>query len=138
MENFDSSQWNVLLVDDDLDQRIVMTQVLDFFDAKVTAVSSGYDALKILSGEGITFTVGLLDLRMPGMSGWQLLEEIRKHPTLAIREMPLIAVTANVMHGDRERVLTSGFTGYIPKPVEPTTLVQEISDILNKEKVNKL
>lgn len=134
MEHLDPSQWTVLLVEDDQDQRIVITQVLDFYDAQVTAVSAGSEALKLLNASSTVFTVGLLDLRMPGMSGWQLLEEIRNHPILHIREMPLIAVTANVMHGDRERVLGAGFNGYIPKPIEPTTLVQEILEILEKEK----
>jgi two-component system cell cycle response regulator len=123
-----------------LDQRIVISQVLDFYDAIVTTASSGQEALRLLNDPANSYDVGLLDIRMPDMSGWQLLEEIRKHPVLTIREMPLIAVTANVMLGDRERVLSAGFTGYIPKPVEPTTLVQDILTILNlnKEKVNKL
>jgi CheY-like chemotaxis protein len=138
MENIDVSQWTVLLVDDDLDQRIVISQVLSFFDAQVVTASSGAEALDLLSKGDKRFTLGLLDIRMPVMSGWQLLEEIRKLPVLAVQEMPLIAVTANVMLGDRERVLAAGFIGYIPKPVEPTTLVQQISEILEKEKINKL
>ena len=136
MENMDTIQWKVLLVDDDLDQRIVISQVLDFYDAKVTVADSGHAALQLLATDS-SFNLGLLDIRMPDMSGWELIDEIRKHAETSIREMPLIAVTANVMQGDRERVLSAGFSGYLPKPIEPTTLIQDIRNILENGIVTK-
>jgi CheY-like chemotaxis protein len=125
----DVTQWNVLLVDDDLDQRIVISQVLDFYDAKVTVADCGQEALHLLENDP-SFNLGLFDIRMPGMSGWQLLEEVRKHTQPTVRDMPIIAITANVMQGDRARVLSAGFKGYIPKPIEPITLVEDIRSIL--------
>jgi CheY-like chemotaxis protein len=132
VENTDVKEWKVLLVDDDLDQRIVISQVLDFHDAKVTIADSGQEALRLLETD-TSFNLGLFDIRMPGMSGWQLLEEVLKHTQPTVRAMPIIAVTANVMQGDRERVLSAGFKGYIPKPIEPITLVQDICSILEKD-----
>lgn len=67
----------------------------------------------------------LLDLLMPVMDGWTMLELIRANPLFDT--VPVVAVTAYAMQGDRERVLTMGFDGYIAKPFDILTLVDEIS-----------
>jgi CheY-like chemotaxis protein len=71
----------------------------------------------------------LLDIQMPHMSGWETYDQIRKMPNLGA--LPLIALTAHAMTGDREKALTYGFNGYIPKPINALTLVDDIEAILS-------
>src|SRR5438105_3591957 len=121
----DPSTWKILLVDDDEGNRTAIGFILDFFDSQVTEVASGQEALNLLK-QAPNFNLSLLDIQMATVSGWQVLDEIRKHPERAIRDMPVIAVTALAMRGDRERILAAGFDGYLVKPYDPHTLRQDI------------
>jgi two-component system cell cycle response regulator DivK len=69
-----------------------------------------------------------LDVQLPTMDGYSVAAELRKIPVL--RDTPLIAVTSYAMVGDRERAIEAGCTGYIEKPINPETFVQEIEDHL--------
>ncbi|MBN1648937.1 MAG: response regulator [Spirochaetales bacterium] len=78
----------------------------------------------------------LLDIQLPEMDGYAVASEIRKHPVLS--EIPIIAVTSYAMVGDRERILAAGATGYIEKPINPDTFVDELISFISKdEKENK-
>jgi CheY-like chemotaxis protein len=66
----------------------------------------------------------LLDIQLPGMDGYAVVEELRRHHHL--RETPVIAVTSYAMVGDREKILGAGANGYIEKPINPETFVSEI------------
>jgi CheY-like chemotaxis protein len=70
----------------------------------------------------------LLDLRMPGMDGYEVAAEIGKHPEL--RDTRVVAVTASAMAGERERIVESGFHGYIQKPIDPETFMAQIAPFL--------
>jgi CheY-like chemotaxis protein len=70
----------------------------------------------------------LLDIRMPGMDGYEVAAALRKEPGL--EHMPIVAVTASAMVGDRERIGASGFDGYIQKPIDPETFVTEVEKFL--------
>ena len=70
----------------------------------------------------------LLDIQLPGMDGYVVAEELKKHEEL--RNVPIIAVTSYAMVGDRERILAAGATGYIEKPIDPDTFVEEIRQYL--------
>ena len=70
----------------------------------------------------------LLDLQLPDMSGYDVLRALRS--TKATRALPVVAVTANAMVGDRDAVLAAGFDGYVPKPIEPRTFSREIAGYL--------
>lgn len=70
----------------------------------------------------------LLDLNLPGMSGFSAIEQLRAIPGLA--QTPIIAITANAMKGEAERVLNAGFTAYVPKPIDVTRLYALIDHIL--------
>lgn len=72
----------------------------------------------------------LCDLQLPGHDGFELLRQLRGDPSIAA--IPVVAVTALAMVGDREKVRTAGFDGYIPKPIEPTTFVDEVESYLRK------
>jgi two-component system, cell cycle response regulator DivK len=122
----DLSAWNVLVVDDEVHNAGILEHVLRFYNARVRTSNSGMGCLEMLRAEMPTFL--LLDIHMPKMSGWDVLREIRADESL--KALPVIAVTAHVMPGDRERILEAGFDGYIPKPITPMELVGNIESIL--------
>jgi CheY-like chemotaxis protein len=70
----------------------------------------------------------LMDLHLPRRDGYGVLQEIRGNPKLA--SLPVVAVTANAMPGDQDRVLAAGFTGYIAKPVALSQLREEVNRLL--------
>ncbi|MBC7858033.1 MAG: response regulator [Burkholderiaceae bacterium] len=70
----------------------------------------------------------LCDLHLPGLDGRGVLAELKGEP--ALRAIPVLAVTAQAMPGDREQLLAAGFDGYIGKPIEPETFVGQIEQFL--------
>jgi len=70
----------------------------------------------------------LLDMHLPGIDGMSLVRELREDPRTAT--LPVVAVTAHAMRGDRERFLAAGCTGYIAKPIQPATFVDEVRSYL--------
>jgi two-component system cell cycle response regulator DivK len=70
----------------------------------------------------------LLDIQLPEMDGYAVAGELKRHPELS--DVPIIAVTSYAMVGDRERILAAGATGYIEKPIDPETFVEEIKGYL--------
>lgn len=123
MSNTDQiANWEVLIVDDDLGTREVIAHTLSFYGATVHTANNGTEGLDLL--KHISPTMILLDLTMPEMDGWNMFEEVRRNPDLA--HIPVIAVTAHAMVGDRERVLNSGFDHYIAKPFTMQTLLASL------------
>jgi CheY-like chemotaxis protein len=95
---------------------------LSFYGAKVYTAQDGVEGLRIL--QTVTPTFILLDLSMPHMDGWEMLKELRKDPRWS--HIPVIALTAHAMTGDRDRVLDAGFDDYIAKPFHLTTFIEDI------------
>src|SRR5579864_3894994 len=107
----------ILVVEDNRANLDLMLYLLRAFghDAQgVTDGSAGLEAAK--AGE---HDLVLADVLMPGLDGYELARRLKADPRLA--QKPLVAVTALAMVGDRERVLASGFDGYVTKPIEPQT-----------------
>ena len=127
----DLSHWDVIVVDDEPDNLGVVELVLDFNNAVVRTASSGMMCIKLMEQQ--TPTLLLVDIQMPEMSGVDLLHIIRERPRW--HDIPTIAVTAHAMMGDYERYIGAGFDGYIAKPINAMTLVEELLTILaTKEK----
>ena len=122
------SEWSILLVDDEADNLEVIAESLMFHGFKVKTASNGNDALAVLA----TFipTLILTDLSMPKMDGWQLRTHVRALPQMV--EVPIVALTAHAMIGDKERALEVGFDGYMTKPINVPTLVQDLRKALVK------
>ena len=128
-----TSEWSILLVDDEADNLEVIAESLMFLGFKVKTASNGKDALTVL--ETFTPTLILTDLSMPGMDGWQLRTHVRALPQMV--DVPIVALTAHAMVGDRERALEVGFDGYMTKPINVPTLVQDLRKAIVKlEKSN--
>ncbi|MBI5931766.1 MAG: response regulator [Chloroflexi bacterium] len=121
--------WVVLVVDDEPDNLEVVATVLSFFGMTVKRATDGVQGLELL--ETITPTLILLDLAMPHMDGWRMFQIIRSMPHL--QQVPVVALTAHAMIGDEERVLAAGFDGYLSKPVNLPTLVQDIEQAIAKK-----
>jgi len=105
----------VLIVDDDIRNIFSLTSVLESHDVEVLHAERGKDGILILE-QTPDVDVALIDIMMPEMDGYETMQQIRKRPELA--DLPLIAVTAKAMKGDRQKCLDAGASDYIAKPVD--------------------
>jgi signal transduction histidine kinase/DNA-binding response OmpR family regulator len=105
----------VLIVDDDIRNIFSLTSVLENHDVEVLHAERGKDGILILE-QTPGIDVALVDIMMPDMDGYETMREIRRLPELA--DLPLIAVTAKAMKGDRQKCLDAGASDYIAKPVD--------------------
>jgi CheY-like chemotaxis protein len=105
----------ILIVDDDIRNIYSLTSVLEAHDVEVLHAERGKDGLLILE-QTPGIDIALIDIMMPEMDGYETMQQIRSRPALA--EVPLIAVTAKAMKGDRQKCLDAGASDYIAKPVD--------------------
>lgn len=122
----DMNTWTVLIVDDEPDNVGVAQKVLKFNGADVHIARNGIEGLATLQDIHPTFI--LLDLSMPEMDGWEMLERLRTSDSLA--DIPIIALTAHAMSGDKEKVMAAGFDGYIAKPFRINSFLEDIQACL--------
>lgn len=116
----------ILLVEDNDLNRKIVTQMLLNYGFQVTAVSNGLECLKSLQSK--SFDTILMDMQMPIMDGYEATRLIRE--MYVGQPLPIIAMTANALTGDREKCLAAGCTSYIAKPFKAEDLVQEIRHYL--------
>ncbi|HWM45544.1 MAG TPA: HAMP domain-containing protein [Xanthobacteraceae bacterium] len=113
----------VLLVDDDARNIFALSSVLERRGMKVLTAMTGEEAIKIIeSTPGVALV--LMDIMMPQMDGYQTIDLIRKNP--AYRRLPIIALTAKAMKGDREKCLEAGASDYLAKPVNTEQLLSAL------------
>jgi signal transduction histidine kinase/response regulator RpfG family c-di-GMP phosphodiesterase len=105
----------VLIVDDDIRNIFSLTSVLESYDVEVLHAERGKEGIRILERDG-HIDVALIDIMMPEMDGYETMRQIRRRRELA--DLPLIAVTAKAMKGDRQKCLDAGASDYIAKPVD--------------------
>jgi HAMP domain-containing protein/signal transduction histidine kinase/CheY-like chemotaxis protein len=110
----------VLLVDDDVRNIFAMTSVLERYGMEVLDAESGKAALEILN-ENDNVDLALMDIMLPEMDGYQVMREIRN--MYDYRMLPIIALTAKAMKGDREKCIEAGASDYIAKPVDTEKLL---------------
>ncbi len=118
--------WIVLVVDDEYDSRMVAEIMLEDAGARVISATNGREALDRLRQEKPQFI--LSDLSMPVMDGWQLMAELNNNRATA--DIPVIALTAHAMVGDRERALAAGFRNHITKPLSADKFMTQLLAIL--------
>lgn len=119
----------ILLVDDDERNTFALTSFLDTLDLQFQIARDGMEALRILRGD-THFDLVLLDMMMPEMDGYETLANIRSDANLA--SLPVIALTAKAMKGDREKCLEAGATDYLSKPLDLKMLVQKMESCLTQ------
>jgi HAMP domain-containing protein/signal transduction histidine kinase/DNA-binding response OmpR family regulator len=105
----------VLIVDDDMRNIFALSTVLEEHDMIIVSADNGRDAIKILQNQ-VDIDVVLMDIMMPEMDGMETMREIRKVPRL--KNLPIVAVTAKAMKGDREKCIDAGAWDYLSKPVD--------------------
>lgn len=112
----------VLLIEDNEQNRYLATFLLERGGYVVHTASDGPEGIDL--AKELVPVVILLDIQLPGMDGYAVARALRANDHLA--STPIIAVTSYAMVGDRERCLAAGCTGYIEKPIDPRTFVDEI------------
>jgi signal transduction histidine kinase/HAMP domain-containing protein/CheY-like chemotaxis protein len=115
------SRARILIVDDDARSVFALTSVFERFGAEVLYAENGRAALRVLE-QNEDISLVLMDVMMPELDGNATLRAVRQMPQFA--ELPIIALTAQAMKGDREKSMDAGASDYIPKPVETDYLLQ--------------
>ncbi len=123
-----SEKVTILYVEDNSDNRKLVRRVLESEGYAVAEAKDGQQAMECLLSEPID--LALMDINMPEVDGYTLTARIKAMPQFA--NLPIVAVTANVMRGDRERSLQAGCDGYIQKPIDIDTLSQQIERFLRR------
>ena len=118
----------VLVVDDNQDVRDLVVHILNADGFHVYSAADGENALAILNGNEVDLV--LLDVMMPGISGLEVLSEIRTGSNKKIREIPVMMITAKSSTEDIDKALAIGANSYVVKPFRGTTIREKVRTIL--------
>lgn len=118
----------IFYVEDDPNNRTLVRRILLAEDFIVIEAPTATEALQKL--ETLRPDLILMDINMPEVDGFTLTAELKKRPHL--KSVPIIALTANVMRGDRERTLDAGCDGYLQKPIDVDALPRQILDFIRE------
>ncbi|MEV5499239.1 HAMP domain-containing protein [Nonomuraea fuscirosea] len=119
----------ILIVDDDIRNVFALTSVLERHGSTVVYAENGREGIEQLERNEDVALV-LMDIMMPEMDGWATTSAIRRMPQFA--DLPIIALTAKVMRGDREKSIASGASDYVPKPVDVDRLLERLRGWLSR------
>ena len=125
LDNIEFVDKSILVVDDNIVNLKVASRLLEKYNVKVTESNSGQDALSKIKAN--KYDLILLDDMMPGMSGTETLNEMKKDKEF---NTPVIALTANAINGMKEKYLAAGFDDYIPKPIDRLELEKKLEKFL--------
>jgi CheY-like chemotaxis protein len=116
----------ILVVDDEPDSLEVAMTLLQLYDAVVHTASNGLEGLEAAKKHRPLFIIS--DLSMPEMSGWEMLNALKQDRSTL--DIPVIALTAHAMEGDRHRAIAAGFHNYLTKPLRPDTFIRDLLDVV--------
>ncbi len=116
----------VLIAEDNVVNQKVAKKQLEKLGIQADAVANGLEVIEAL--ESLPYDLVLMDCQMPEMDGFQATEAIRSHVSVELSKIPVVAMTANAMKGDREKCLASGMNDYVSKPVS----INELANVLKK------
>ena len=123
----DGKSLRILLAEDNAVNQLLASRLLEKHGHNVVTVGNGRAALERLEKE--TFDLILMDIQMPGMDGFEATRVIRKQEQSSGKHLPIIAMTAHAMEGDRERCLAAGMDDYIAKPIHAKDLIDAIENL---------
>jgi signal transduction histidine kinase/CheY-like chemotaxis protein len=118
----------ILLAEDNSVNQMVAVRLLEKFGHTVTVVGNGREVLAKLEEGGVELV--LMDIQMPEMDGFETTRAIRAKEAASGQRIPIIAMTAHAMKGDRERCLASGMDNYVAKPIHPAELFEAIDRLI--------
>jgi two-component system, cell cycle response regulator DivK len=118
----------ILYVEDNPDNRLLVRRILLSEDYSLLEATDAMDALNVL--KTVQPDLILIDINMPDMDGYTLTAKIKSMP--GFERVPILAVTANVMRGDKEKTLEAGCDGYIQKPLDIEQLTREIERFISR------
>ncbi|QIB65744.1 response regulator [Kineobactrum salinum] len=116
----------ILVIEDHADNLDLMVYLLGAFGYRVSTARNGREGLDCAARERPD--VIICDIQMPVMDGYQVIHELKHNPDLAA--IPVIAVTAFAMPGDRQKVMAAGFDGCFTKPIDAETFVQQMREFI--------
>jgi two-component system, sensor histidine kinase and response regulator len=125
------SKCGILLVEDNIVNQRVARLMLEKAGHGVVVASNGREALRLLAEQA--FDLVLMDIQMPEMGGLEATAAIREAEQRTGAHIPVIAMTAHAMTGDRERCLSAGMDGYISKPVQSAALLELVTKWSGKD-----
>lgn len=131
-----NSRFLILLVEDNLINQKVAAGMLEKFGFRVDIVSNGYKAIKVL--EQSCYDLVFMDCQMPQMDGYEATKLIRDLKSDVIdHQVPVIAMTANAMEGDKEKCLAAGMSDYLSKPISPEAIHEKLRKwLINRKDVS--
>jgi CheY-like chemotaxis protein len=118
----------VLIVEDDIDGQELVSRILRHHRTEHIRCSSAEDALNVLS-ENTAITAAIIDLALPGIDGWSLLEVINNDPRTV--QLPCVAITAFHSPELAIKAVKAGFAAYFPKPLDATSFMRELQNVLH-------
>lgn len=124
------AEGRILYVEDNFDNRILIKRVLEAEGYKVIEAETGNEGVKLAAASPPDLV--LMDINLPDIDGYTCTAQLRKLDGLGT--IPIIALTANVLEGDRQKALASGCNGYISKPINVDELPEQIASFLKKHR----
>jgi CheY-like chemotaxis protein len=118
--------WDIVAIDDEDDSLVVLEVILMEYGANVHTASDGEEGLNLIRSVRPKFVIS--DLSMPGLDGWDVIQKMKLDPSL--KDIPVIALTAHAMVGDRDRALAAGFHNYLTKPLTVETFIHDVMTLL--------
>lgn len=130
IDNLKLNGFRILLVEDNETNQFIAKNLLESQGAEITLASEGEEAWQILSAQKLEFDLVLMDIQMPGWDGYRAAKEIRTEKRFD--DLPILAMTANILASDKKKCFEAGMNGHIGKPFELIQLVQEILRLVKK------
>ena len=119
-------QRTILHIEDNLDNRVLVRRLLTSENYNVVEATNAFEAVECL--HKCTPDLILMDINLPEVDGYTLTAKLKSLPR--VKNIPIIAITANALRGDREKTLRAGCDGYIEKPIDIDTFLTQISYFL--------
>ena len=121
-------RYRILVIEDNPTNMELMTYLLTAFGHTTISARDGEEGVEAALRDAPDLI--LCDLALPKLDGFGVVRRLRAEPRMS--GVPLIAVTASAMVGDRDKVIATGFDGYVSKPITPETFVAEVESYLNR------
>jgi|SRR4051794_35622121 two-component system cell cycle response regulator DivK len=120
----------ILLIEDNETNRDLVARYLKLFDYEVTIAVDGPTGLAKAESECANIDLILLDMNLQGMDGWNVARRLKSNDIT--KSLPIIAVTAHAMTGDREKTIAAGCDDYTTKPIDFKSLLEKIHSLMCK------